>query len=127
MNQELWEKTVEKHGHSCAGVALGFRIGEEVKKIFDEDEKIACVTSLQNCSVDGVCSVTGLSPEDGSMRYDPSVEGFIFYSMDDDEGWQFKFKKLEVAKEADPVLLILAANRDLLYSLEPCDVPVANS
>ena len=33
MNQELWKKTVEKHGHECPGVALGFRIGEEVNKI----------------------------------------------------------------------------------------------
>lgn len=127
MNKELWEKTVEKHGHACAGVALGFRIGEEAKKIFEEDEKVICVTSLKNCAVDGVCSAMGLSVEDGTMRFDPSVEGFLFYAMDDEEGWMFRFKKLEVAKEADPVLLILAANQDMLYSIEPCDAPVAEA
>lgn len=127
MDQKLWEKTVEKHGHTCVGVALGFRIGEEVKRIFGEDEQIVCVTSIKNCAVDGVCSVTGLSVEDGSMRFDSSVEGFLFYALDDEEGWQFRFKKLEVAKEADPVLLILAANRDMLYTIEPCDVPVMES
>jgi formylmethanofuran dehydrogenase subunit E len=124
MNQELWEKTVERHGHECAGVAIGFRIGEEVKKIFGEDEQICCVTSVKNCAVDGVCSVTGLSVENGTMRFDPSVEGFLFYAMEDDEGWLFQIKKLEVAKEADPVMLILAAGRDLLYDIVPCDAPV---
>lgn len=94
MNQELWEKTVEKHGHECAGVAYGFRIGEEVKKIFGEEEQIICITSVKNCAVDGVCSVTGLSVEDGTMKFDPSVEGFLFYAIDDEEGWLFKVKKL---------------------------------
>ena len=127
MDQKLWKKTVEKHGHECPGVAIGFRIGEEVKRIFDEDEQIACVTSVKGCAVDGVCSVTGLSVEDGTMRFDPSVEGFLFYALDDEEGWLFRIKKLEVAKEADPVLLILAANTDMLYTIEPCDAPVVES
>ncbi|MDO5410850.1 MAG: formylmethanofuran dehydrogenase subunit E family protein [Lachnospiraceae bacterium] len=125
MDQKLWEKTVEKHGHACPGVAIGFRIGQEVKKIFGEDEKVIGVTSVKNCAVDGVCSVTGLSVEEGTMRFDPSVEGFLFYALDDEEGWKFSIKTLEVAKEADPVLIILASNRDMLYTIEPCDVPVA--
>lgn len=127
MDQELWKKTVEKHGHECPGVAFGFRIGEEVMKIFGKDEQINCVTSVKNCAVDGVCCVTGLSVEDGSLRFDSSVDGFLFYAVDDEEGWLFRSKKLEVAKEADPVMLILAANRDMLFDIEPCDPPVAES
>lgn len=127
MNQELWKKTVEKHGHECPGVAFGFRIGEEVQKIFSEDEKINCITSVRNCAVDGVCSVTGLSVEDGTMRFDASVDGFLFYAVDDEEGWLFRAKKLEVANEADPVMLILSVNREMLFDIILCDAPVADS
>ena len=127
MNNELWEKTVKEHGHECAGVALGFRVGEELKKIFDKDEQVICVSSLKNCVADGIRIVAGLSIEEGTLRYDSTVEGVIFYALDDDEGWQFKFKTLEIAKEADPVLLILASQRDMLYSIEPCDAPLARA
>ncbi len=127
MNQELWEKTVEKHGHECTGVAFGFRIGEEVKKIFGKDEQINCVTSVRNCAVDGVCIVADLSVEEGTMRFDSSVDGFLFYAVDDEEGWLFRPKKLEIAREADPVMFILAANRNLLFDIEPCDAPVIES
>lgn len=127
MNQELWNKTVEKHGHECPGVALGFRIGEEVNRIFGEDEQVHCITSVKNCAVDGVCSVVGLSVESGTIRFDSSVDGFLFYAVDDEEGWLFKPKKLEVAEEADPVMLILASNRNMLFDIEPCDSPVAES
>lgn len=124
MDQKLWEKTIEKHGHACAGVAIGFRIGQEAKKIFEPDEEIRCVTSVKNCAVDGISSVMGLSVEEGTLTFDSSIDGFLFYALGDDEGWLFRLKKLEVAKEADPVLLILAANKDMLYSLEPYDLPV---
>lgn len=124
MNQELWEKVVKKHGHECAGVAIGFRVGQEVMRIFDEDEKIICVTSLTNCVVDGVGQVLGLSVKEGTMRIDPQVEGLIFYALDDEEGWQFQLKKLEIAEEADPVLMVLAANRDKLFDIVLCDAPV---
>lgn len=127
MDQKLWEETVKKHGHSCAGVALGFRIGEEVKKIFGEEEQIQCVTSVGNCAVDGVCIVAGLSVEEGTMRFDSSVDGFLFYALDDEEGWLFRTKKLDIAPEADPVLLILASNRDSLYTIEPCDLPITEA
>lgn len=124
MNQELWEKVVKKHGHECAGVAIGFRVGQEAMRIFDEEEQVICVTSLTNCVVDGVAQVLGLSVKDGTMRMDPRVEGLIFYALNDEEGWQFQLKKLEIAEEADPVLMILASNRDKLFDIVPCDVPV---
>ena len=124
MDQKLWDSVVKRHGHTCAGVALGYRIGLEVLKIFDIGEPIACVTGVSNCAMDGVCLVTGLNKKSGSMRYDKNVEGFIFYAQDDDEGWQIKPKTLELAPEADPVLMILAASRDLLYTVEPVDEPL---
>lgn len=124
MNQELWDMTIEKHGHTCPGVAYGYRIGCEVLRIFGEDEDLRCVTSLHNCVTDGVCITTGLSLEDHTMIFDDTVEGFIFFTIDDDEGWQFTLKKLEYAEQADPVMMIQAVNRDKLFTIEPCDAPL---
>mgnify|MGYP000912035627 CR=1 FL=1 len=35
MNQELWKKCVEFHGHECPGLAIGFRACEAAMEIMD--------------------------------------------------------------------------------------------
>jgi len=129
MNQQLWDKMVEEHGHSCMGLAIGYRMAEEAKRIFSKDEKICCVapSTVSSCSVDGVCLDLGLSLFTGTMRLSDKAEGFIFFAEDDDEGWLMRTKKLDVAPEADPVFLILASARDNLFDIEPCDIPITKS
>ena len=120
MNMELWERAVEIHGHECAGLAYGFRMGEEVKKIFNAGERVFSIMPRRNCVTDGVAIVTGIRPED--IKIDPECENYIFYAEGDDEGWKFIQQKLEMAEGADPVTGILAYNRDKLYTIVPCDL-----
>ena len=63
MNKELWEKAVEFHGHQCVGLALGFRMGEEAKRIFGTNAEIYCKIPSKNCITDGITVTTGASLE----------------------------------------------------------------
>lgn len=122
MNTELWEKVTKRHGHECAGVAFGFRIGQEVIKIFDEEENIICKTAIEGCALDGVVLTLGLAGVKGRLIKEAKIESFIFYAEGDVEGWKVTPKKIDVAPEADPVLLILSLNRDMLLDIEPIDL-----
>ena len=79
MNIELWQKAVEFHGHKCVGLAFGFRMGEEAKKIFGEDEEIYCRMPVKSCITDGITGATGASVENGRIQVDESLNNFIFY------------------------------------------------
>ena len=71
MNTALWEKAIEFHGHKCKGLALGFRMGEEAKKIFGTSNEIACILPGRNCITDGITGSIGASEEPHPFKTAP--------------------------------------------------------
>lgn len=122
MNKELWEKAVEFHGHQCVGLALGFRMGEEAKRIFGTNAEIYCKIPSKNCITDGITVTTGASLENGRIQIDGNVKKHIFYVLDDEEGWAIARKEMEFPGGKDPVAATLACDRDFLFTIEPCDM-----
>jgi formylmethanofuran dehydrogenase subunit E len=56
MDEKLWRKCIEFHGHACPGLAIGFRTGEaDIEKMgigLSRDEELVCVTENDACGVD---------------------------------------------------------------------------
>ena len=73
MNEELWEKCVNYHGHHCPGLAIGVRASLEVIKALSldlaTDDKIVCVAENESCSVDGIRVVLGCTGEKGNLFF----------------------------------------------------------
>lgn len=73
MNNELWKRCVEFHGHECPGLAIGYKVCEAVKEKlnteFSKDEEIVCVTENDACCVDAVQVLTGCSFGKGNIIY----------------------------------------------------------
>lgn len=90
MNRELWEKSVEFHGHECPGLAIGFKACqaaiEKMNLAFSKDEEIVCVTENDACGVDAVQVVTGCTFGKGNLIYrDTGKMAFSFFSRKKDE------------------------------------------
>ena len=72
-NNDIWEKAVDFHGHTCGGLALGVRAAMEAQKRFGieraADEEIVCVTENDACGVDGIQSVLGCTLGKGNLIY----------------------------------------------------------
>jgi len=60
-----WEKTVEFHGHSCPGLATGFKVSKialkELETIRPSDEEIIAIVENDSCGVDAVQVIAGCS------------------------------------------------------------------
>lgn len=66
MDSELWEKTVEFHGHVCPGVAVGFRAALNAARLLHcGTEKLEAshfvIAHNDLCGLDGIQVVTGCS------------------------------------------------------------------
>lgn len=63
MNNALWIKAVEFHGHECPGLAIGVRVSDAAKEMLrigsSEDEEIVCVAENDSCSVDAIQALLG--------------------------------------------------------------------
>lgn len=99
MNQELWQKCVEFHGHECPGLAIGFKACEaamgKMKLQFSADEELVCVTENDACGVDAVQVITGCSLGKGNLLYrGTGKQAFSFFNRKSGESLRLVFKAL---------------------------------
>lgn len=74
MNQEnTWDKAVEFHGHSCVGLALGFRAGQaalaHLHSSRSPDEELIAIVETDNCALDALQLLTGCSMGKGNIFF----------------------------------------------------------
>jgi formylmethanofuran dehydrogenase subunit E len=80
-----WEKAVEFHGHSCPGLAVGYRAAKialrELAEQRAEDEELVAVVENDACGVDAVQVLTGCTLGKGNLILrDYGKQVFTFFS-----------------------------------------------
>lgn len=81
----LWEKCASFHGHTCGGLAIGFRAALYAIKLLDiefsKDEEIVCITENDACGVDAIQAVLGCSVGKGNLLFRMrGKQAFSFYN-----------------------------------------------
>lgn len=70
---ENWEKAVAFHGHSCPGLAIGFRACEAAMEKMgigsSRDEEIVCITENDACGVDAIQALLSCTLGKGNLLY----------------------------------------------------------
>ncbi len=68
-----WDKVVKFHGHSCMGLAMGYRVAEaalsELGSNRDVDEELVAIVENDSCAVDAVQYVTGCNIGKGNLFF----------------------------------------------------------
>ncbi len=87
MEKTPWERPVEFHGHSCMGLAMGFRVAEAAMKSLggerDVDEEMIAIMENDSCAVDAVQVITGCTIGKGNMIVrDYGKKGYTFALRD---------------------------------------------
>lgn len=106
INQELWNACCNYHGHSCGGIAIGFRAAnyglELMADEIDEDDmnKIHCIITTDKCPADGIRFLVGATEENGRLKIELPEDGsrkmyFKFY-LPDDNGNEIASVEFEV-------------------------------
>ncbi len=78
-----WERAVEFHGHTCMGLAVGFRVAEAALQALgnkrDVDEEMVAVVENDSCAVDAIQVITGCTVGKGNMILrDYGKHGYTF-------------------------------------------------
>ncbi|MCG8400009.1 MAG: FmdE family protein [Firmicutes bacterium] len=73
MEKTPWEKAVEFHGHSCPGLAIGYRVAEiamqRLRQARSADEELVAVVENDACGIDAVMLLTGCTLGKGNLIY----------------------------------------------------------
>ncbi len=71
MEKTLWERAVEFHGHTCMGLAMGFRVAEAAMGALgnkrDVDEQMIAIAENDSCAVDAIQVITGCTVGKGNL------------------------------------------------------------
>lgn len=73
MNNSLWKKAAEFHGHKCPGLAIGYKVSLLALKHLEikddiNDEDIVCIAETDACGVDAVQVILKATVGTGAMR-----------------------------------------------------------
>ena len=136
-NKELWQRCVEFHGHSCPGLAIGFRAALAARKRLDTgfspDEEVVCVTENDACGVDAVQVITGCSAGKGNLVFrDIGKHAFSFYSRKHGRRVRVVFK-MRLDRDGDwdmaamEKMILEAPEEELFDFKEPPEPPPARA
>ncbi len=68
-----WDDVVKFHGHSCMGLAIGYKVAEAALQVLsgerDIDEELVAVVENDNCSLDAIQYVTGCTMGKGNLIF----------------------------------------------------------
>jgi formylmethanofuran dehydrogenase subunit E len=90
-----FQKAAEFHGHTCPGLAMGYRVAKYVKEHYPraKDEELVCIAENKSCSVDAIQSILGCTAGKGNLILkDNGKQVFTFYSRDNNKALRIYFK-----------------------------------
>ena len=73
------------HGHSCGGLAIGWKVAEYVTELlglsFSEDEELVCIAETDSCTVDAIQVFLGCTAGKGNLFVNKwGKTAFSFYN-----------------------------------------------
>ena len=92
---EDFQKAAEFHGHTCPGLAMGYRVAKYVKEHYPraKDEELVCIAENKSCSVDAIQSLLGCTAGKGNLIInDNGKQVFTVYSRDNNKALRVYFK-----------------------------------
>ncbi len=86
MDERLWKECGEFHGHTCPGLAIGYRLTEAAMDFLRiplekaKDEELVCIAENEACGVDAVQVLLSCTAGKGNLIFRPKGKiAFTFF------------------------------------------------
>ncbi|MDR0523614.1 MAG: FmdE family protein [Candidatus Methanoplasma sp.] len=128
MDESLWERCVEFHGHACPGLALGFRAAEGACGILGVpfgrtgDEDLVCVSENDACGVDCIQALLSCTVGKGNLLFRlVGKNAYTFFDRGRGRGVRVVARDLPggMSREDSIRYVLEAPFGDLFDSMEP--------
>jgi formylmethanofuran dehydrogenase subunit E len=123
IDTELIDKTINFHGHTCPGLAIGIRVSELAMQRFDMTgtKPVVCVVETDMCGVDAIQFLTDCTYGKGNLIHkDFGKAGFTFFDREENTGFRALYiKKSSPDTDRQAYLKeIMDADLDELFTVE---------
>jgi len=109
ISPELIKATIDFHGHSCPGLAIGIRVAELAMDRFGHsfDEEIVAVVETDMCAVDAIQFLTGCTFGKGNLIHlDYGKSAFTFHSRQDEKSIRIVARPNAIGNRDDELIAL---------------------
>jgi len=97
MNAEIYQEVVRFHGHSCPGLAMGYRMTQAALRVLGEqrsaDEELVAIVENDACGVDALQYLSGCTFGKGNLIFrDYGKHVYTLYDRGRDKGIRISFR-----------------------------------
>lgn len=132
IEEELWQKCIDFHGHSCGGLAIGFKAALYALELLDakysQDEELVCISENDACGVDAIQVITGCSIGKGNLIIRmKGKQAFNFYNRKNNKSIRIYTKERPAGMTKEESLQYrLKSPYELLFAASPAkeEIPV---
>jgi formylmethanofuran dehydrogenase subunit E len=127
-----YDKMVAFHGHSCPGLAMGYRMTMAAMNFLaqyrSEDEELVAITENNACGVDALQFISGCTFGKGNLIFkDYGKQAYTFYSRKNGKGVRVALQQAAIPADlrADRTTFIkwlLEAQETEIVSLQPVTI-----
>lgn len=126
---ELFEKSVEFHGHQCPGLAIGVRAAFEAGKLlgseYSSDEELVCITENDACGVDGIQVILGCSAGKGNLIFRiRGKQAYSFFNRGNGKAVRLVLKKLPDMERTEKQRYILEEPIGEVFEIKKPGYPI---
>lgn len=102
---KTYEDIIEFHGHSCPGLAIGYRVSVRVLKELggrSEDEEVVAIVENNSCAVDAVQVMTGCTFGKGNLIFkDYGKQVYTFMKRSSGKSIRISVNPLKLPESAE--------------------------
>ncbi len=125
-NEGLWYDCITFHGHSCPGLAIGFRVVELAAHTLDFrlekvlDEELVCIAENDSCAVDAIQSLLSCTVGKGNLILRPyGKQAYTFFNRKNGDGVRIVVRPFErVADREVMISQILSSTLEDLMEIK---------
>ena len=122
----LMEKAVNFHGHACSGVALGVLVSKYILEHgndFSVDEELVGVVENDNCSVDALQALLGITFGKGNLIHlDYGKNNYTFFNRTNKKAIKLTLKSRDFGEKQlskdERIESILSSNPEDIFTIQ---------
>jgi formylmethanofuran dehydrogenase subunit E len=132
--EELMDKAVKFHGHSCPGLIIGVLASKYILdngNDFSIDEELVAVVENDNCSVDAIQALLGTTFGKGNLKYlDHGKNNYSFYNRTSNKAVKLSIKarsfgERDISRE-ERLEILLNSNPENIFEIKEIEYKPPN-
>ena len=127
--QQIYEKCVDFHGHSCGGLTIGYQAALYAIRLLDlhfsQDEEVVCIAENDACGIDAIQVILGCSVGKGNLLFRlRGKQAFTFFDRKSGKAVRLVLRPRPKMSHEESFRYLQSKDPSELFDVKEADLPL---